>query len=104
MYVSISHLQHECYMSLYLILFQLITLAKSMTTTYEILFYVELSFFLLNSVTFSPQANYTDRVTASCRRSQCQLLRIEVLRGQRNGFLRPLISVFKIGAATFPFK
>jgi hypothetical protein len=26
---------------------------------------------------FSPQANYTDRATATCRRSWCQLLRIE---------------------------
>jgi hypothetical protein len=25
----------------------------------------------------SPQANYTDRATAACRRSNCQLLRIE---------------------------
>jgi hypothetical protein len=25
----------------------------------------------------SPQANYTDRATAACRRSDCQLLRIE---------------------------
>jgi hypothetical protein len=25
----------------------------------------------------SPQANYTDRATAACRRSQCQRLRIE---------------------------
>jgi hypothetical protein len=31
----------------------------------------------LNSVAFSPQANYTDRATAACRRSQCQLLLIE---------------------------
>jgi hypothetical protein len=30
-----------------------------------------------NSVAFSPQANYTDRATAACRRSWCQLLRIE---------------------------
>jgi hypothetical protein len=30
-----------------------------------------------NSVTFSPQVNYTDRATAACRRSWCQLLRIE---------------------------
>jgi hypothetical protein len=30
-----------------------------------------------NSVAFSPQANYTDRATAACRRSYCQLLRIE---------------------------
>jgi hypothetical protein len=29
------------------------------------------------SVAFSPQANYTDRATAACRRSKCQLLRIE---------------------------
>jgi hypothetical protein len=26
---------------------------------------------------FSPKANYTDRATAACRRSYCQLLRIE---------------------------
>jgi hypothetical protein len=26
---------------------------------------------------FSPQASYTDRATAACRRSQCQLLRID---------------------------
>jgi hypothetical protein len=26
---------------------------------------------------FSPQANYTDRATAACRRSYCQILRIE---------------------------
>jgi hypothetical protein len=25
----------------------------------------------------SPQANYTDRATAACRRSDCQFLRIE---------------------------
>jgi hypothetical protein len=31
----------------------------------------------LNSVAFSPQANYTDQATAACRRSWCQLLRIE---------------------------
>jgi hypothetical protein len=30
-----------------------------------------------NSVAFSPQANYTDRATAACRRSFCELLRIE---------------------------
>jgi hypothetical protein len=33
------------------------------------------------------------RVTAACRRSQCQLLRIEVSRGQPNGSPRPLISL-----------
>jgi hypothetical protein len=32
---------------------------------------------ILNSVAFRPQANYTDRSTAACRRSYCQLLRIE---------------------------
>jgi hypothetical protein len=31
----------------------------------------------LNSVAFSPQANYTDRATVACLRSWCQLLRIE---------------------------
>jgi hypothetical protein len=30
-----------------------------------------------NSVAVSPFANYTDRATAACRRSYCQLLRIE---------------------------
>jgi hypothetical protein len=30
-----------------------------------------------NSVVCSPQANYTDRATSACRRSYCQLLRIE---------------------------
>jgi hypothetical protein len=30
-----------------------------------------------NSVAFSPQANYTYRMAAACRRSQCQLLRVE---------------------------
>jgi hypothetical protein len=30
-----------------------------------------------NSVTTSPQANYTDRATAASQRSWCQLLRIE---------------------------
>jgi hypothetical protein len=31
----------------------------------------------INSVAFSPQANYTDRATAACRRSYCQLLLIQ---------------------------
>jgi hypothetical protein len=31
----------------------------------------------LNLVALSPHANYTDRTTAACRRSQCQLLRID---------------------------
>jgi hypothetical protein len=30
-----------------------------------------------NSMVLSPRANYTDRATAACRRSDCQLLRIE---------------------------
>jgi hypothetical protein len=37
----------------------------------------------------SPRANYTDRATAACRRSDYQLLRIEVPRGQRDGSLQP---------------
>jgi hypothetical protein len=35
----------------------------------------------------SPQANYTDRATAACRRSFCQLLRIESVA--RSGQLMP---------------
>jgi hypothetical protein len=37
----------------------------------------------------SPQANYTDRATAACRRRDCQLLRIKSARSQRDGSLRP---------------
>jgi hypothetical protein len=37
----------------------------------------------------SPRANYTDRATAACRRSDCQLLRIEVPSGQCDRSLRP---------------
>jgi hypothetical protein len=36
----------------------------------------------------SPRANYTDRATAACRRSDCQLLRIKRARGQRDESLR----------------
>jgi hypothetical protein len=31
----------------------------------------------LNSMVWVPRANYTDRATAACRRSDCQLVRIE---------------------------
>jgi hypothetical protein len=37
----------------------------------------------------SPRANYTDRATAACRRSDCQLLRIQGAHGLRGGSLRP---------------
>jgi hypothetical protein len=37
----------------------------------------------------SPRANYTDQATATCRQSDCQLLRIRVPRGQHDGSLRP---------------
>jgi hypothetical protein len=38
----------------------------------------------------SPRANYTDRATAACRRSDCQLLRIKgATWGQRDGSVRP---------------
>jgi hypothetical protein len=49
----------------------------------------------------SPRANYTDRATAACRRSDCQLLRI------RGDTLSPwriptaVLSVFWTGAVTF---
>jgi hypothetical protein len=38
---------------------------------------------------FSPRTNYTDLATAICRRSQCKLFIIGVLRGERNGSLQP---------------
>jgi hypothetical protein len=37
----------------------------------------------------NPRANYTDRATAACRRSDCQLLWREGACGQRDGSLRP---------------
>jgi hypothetical protein len=42
----------------------------------------------------SPQANYTDRATAACRRSDCQLLRM-VPRGQRDESLWPYSRFFR---------
>ena len=50
----------------------------------------------------SPRANYTDWAAAAGRRNLCQLFADRgVSRGQRNGFPRPLISVFWTGTATF---
>jgi hypothetical protein len=46
---------------------------------------------LPNSVAFSPQAHYSDRATATCRRSQCQLLRIEGVALSEQRIPRPLI-------------
>jgi hypothetical protein len=37
----------------------------------------------------SPRANYTDRATVACRRSDCQLLRIEGATWSACGYLRP---------------
>jgi hypothetical protein len=48
----------------------------------------------INSMAFSPQENYTDRVAAACRRSETTVAGIGVSRGQRNGSSGPLISVF----------
>jgi hypothetical protein len=55
----------------------------------------------LNSVVFSPQANYTDRATAACRRSYCQLLRIEGVAWSAQRIPPVVNSVFLTGAATF---
>jgi hypothetical protein len=61
---------------------------------------------------FSPQANYTDRATAACRRSYCQLLRIEgvALSVQRTptavnlGFLGPELLSYTHEAEWTPFQ
>jgi hypothetical protein len=45
----------------------------------------------LNSVAFSPQANYADRATTACRRSWCQLLRIEGVAWSAQRIPPPLI-------------
>jgi hypothetical protein len=55
-----------------------------------------------NSVALSPQANYTDWATATCRRNLVPtFVDREVSRGQRCGSPRLLIAVFYTGAATF---
>jgi hypothetical protein len=58
----------------------------------------------LNSVAFSPQANNTDRATAACRRSYCQLLWIEGVAWSAQRIPTAVNSVFLNGAATFTFK
>jgi hypothetical protein len=49
----------------------------------------------------SPRANYTDRATAACRRSDCQLLRIEGATWSARRIPTALFSIFWTGAATF---
>jgi hypothetical protein len=46
----------------------------------------------------SPRANYTDRATTACRRSQCQLLWIE--GATCDGFLRPYSRLSRPGERT----
>jgi hypothetical protein len=48
----------------------------------------------LNSVAFSPQANYTDERPPHVGEVSAKFCGQRVSRGQRNGSLRPLISVF----------
>jgi hypothetical protein len=49
----------------------------------------------------SARANYTDRATAACRRSDCQLLRIEGATWSAWQIPTAVFSVFWTGAATF---
>jgi hypothetical protein len=49
----------------------------------------------------SPRENYTDRATAACRRSDCQLLRIEGTTWSAWRIPTAVFSVFYTGAATF---
>jgi hypothetical protein len=49
----------------------------------------------------SPRANYTDRATAACRRSDCPLLRIEGATWSAWRIPTSVFSVFERGAATF---
>jgi hypothetical protein len=53
---------------------------------------------------FAPLANYADRATAAFWRSSGNFCGYRVLRGQRNGSPRPLVSVFLTGAATISSK
>jgi hypothetical protein len=49
----------------------------------------------------SPRANYTDRATAACRWSDCQLLRIEGVTWSAWRIPTAVFSVFYTGPATF---
>jgi hypothetical protein len=53
---------------------------------------------------FGPRANYADRVTAAFWRNSDNFCGYRMLRGQRNGFPRSLISIFSTVAATFSSK
>jgi hypothetical protein len=53
---------------------------------------------------FSPQANYTDGVTAACRWSQCQLLLREGDAWSAHRIPTAVSPVPRPGAVTFPFK
>jgi hypothetical protein len=53
---------------------------------------------------FGPRANYADRETAASWRSSANFCGYRMLRDQRNGFPRSLISVLLTGAATFSSK
>jgi hypothetical protein len=55
----------------------------------------------LNSHGLSSLANYTDRATAACRRSDCQLLRIEGATWSAWRIPTAVFSVLLTGAATF---
>jgi hypothetical protein len=55
--------------------------------------------FLLHGL--SPRANYTDRATAACRRSDCRLLRIEGATWSAWRIPTAVFSIFLTGAATF---
>jgi hypothetical protein len=57
-------------------------------------FKLKLTTFLLKLRGLSPQANYTDRATAAVGEVVPTFADRGVLRGQRNEFPRPLISVF----------
>jgi hypothetical protein len=49
-------------------------------------------------VTFIPQTNYTDRAASAASEFSANFWAYKLSRGQLNGSLRPLISVFKTGS------
>jgi hypothetical protein len=73
-----------CYSTVYWI--QNFVMKTSVWTLWKALVLLELKKKLHG---LSPRANYIDRATAACRRSDSQLLRMEGARGQRDGSLRP---------------
>jgi hypothetical protein len=67
-------------------------ISEGSNSRYRANFLLLLSLLLLRD--FSPRPNYTDRATAACRQSYCQLLRIEGVAWSVQWIPTAVISIF----------